>query len=555
MKICAFSVFLRFLFLLYGAEAQRWPPVYEPFDSLARLYDRGEGVATTQQQSCYVHQMSAIADKHPGIPALQWRLYYYRAMQLYPTAADSACTLLQQAAGMCKFHKQYAYDHFRMMSRYAILRAMMRNRPLELYKALHNDITFYQHEKDTLELANTYVSLGYLLQSIGEQSRALKYLERAESLFGMQHLEGHFYRNRLNIANALYETEQKEKSLPMLKELLKMPDLRQDTAFRLEVLASLSDYGEDRHIVEEYHTLACAYGNKKNIAAAGVSKANRLLKEGKADSALAYFGQGRQYINAYHNKSISGSVWHGLAQCYYHKQQWDSAAYYLYKDNQIKDSTYRTNLPLQMQRLEDRIAIEKYEAQLQQFVQNTRFHRIIMFLILLLTVLTGAGICYIFYAKRRKAQLMNQQYLLKVESQNRELASHTLMLNEKNQTMDALLDYINKHEEAEGLDKKSIVGLKAKIKVHLSMQNNWQIFKIQFEQVHPDFFSLLKQATPGLSEGELRLCAYILTGMENKQIAQMLSLQANSIKMARYRIRKKIGLPPNASLEDYLRSI
>ena len=57
-----------------------------------------------------------------------------------------------------------------------------------------------------------------------------------------------------------------------------------------------------------------------------------------------------------------------------------------------------------------------------------------------------------------------------------------------------------------------------------------------------------------ITEGELRLCAYIRTGMENKHIAQMLSLQPESVKKNRYRLRQKLNLGKE-SLEDFLRGI
>jgi DNA-binding CsgD family transcriptional regulator len=43
--------------------------------------------------------------------------------------------------------------------------------------------------------------------------------------------------------------------------------------------------------------------------------------------------------------------------------------------------------------------------------------------------------------------------------------------------------------------------------------------------------------------------------MTNKQIAYMLNIQPNSLKKARYRIRQKLNLSTEDSLEDFLRTI
>ena len=90
--------------------------------------------------------------------------------------------------------------------------------------------------------------------------------------------------------------------------------------------------------------------------------------------------------------------------------------------------------------------------------------------------------------------------------------------------------------------------------MHLGTDDEWDFFKMQFVKVHPDFFVRLKTLCPSITEGELRLCAYIRTGMENKHIAQMLSLQPESVKKKRYRLRQKLNLGKE-SLEDFLRGI
>ncbi len=44
-------------------------------------------------------------------------------------------------------------------------------------------------------------------------------------------------------------------------------------------------------------------------------------------------------------------------------------------------------------------------------------------------------------------------------------------------------------------------------------------------------------------------------GMENKTIAHIRSVQPDSIKKLRFRIRKKLAVDPACSLEDFLYSV
>lgn len=60
---------------------------------------------------------------------------------------------------------------------------------------------------------------------------------------------------------------------------------------------------------------------------------------------------------------------------------------------------------------------------------------------------------------------------------------------------------------------------------------------------------------PELTENDLRLCAYIRIGMRAKEIASMLQVTSASVNTHRYRLRKKLGLDKDASLDDFVRDI
>lgn len=75
----------------------------------------------------------------------------------------------------------------------------------------------------------------------------------------------------------------------------------------------------------------------------------------------------------------------------------------------------------------------------------------------------------------------------------------------------------------------------------------WQIFQDNFQQVHVDFFAMLKKRHPELTAHELRLCAMIRLNLSNDDIATVLGVAPKSINVAKYRLRKKMKI--NASDE------
>jgi len=238
-----------------------------------------------------------------------------------------------------------------------------------------------------------------------------------------------------------------------------------------------------------------------------------------------------------------------------------------------EDSLQLENNLSEVYRQESRAAIDNYEATLARQQAEARLHRLLLILILVVVILTCGFACYGFWSQRRKAlakkriqelenkelatRLKNEelQFELEMDSKNRELVSNSLMLIEKNQMLDELLQRIDNGGDTGQITRSTVIELKNQIRAHASEEDEWNKFRAHFEQVHPGFFIRLKEMHPALTEYELRLCAYIRTGMYGKQIAMMLSVQPDSIKKSRTRLRKKLRLRQEDSLEDFLRGI
>ncbi|NUO03417.1 MAG: hypothetical protein HUU01_22625 [Saprospiraceae bacterium] len=80
-------------------------------------------------------------------------------------------------------------------------------------------------------------------------------------------------------------------------------------------------------------------------------------------------------------------------------------------------------------------------------------------------------------------------------------------------------------------------------------------FEIQMDELHQEFFKKLKIQFPGLSSHDLRLCAYLKTGIDSKEIAEILNIQPSSFYISRSRLRKKLELKADENLYDFLNAI
>lgn len=80
-------------------------------------------------------------------------------------------------------------------------------------------------------------------------------------------------------------------------------------------------------------------------------------------------------------------------------------------------------------------------------------------------------------------------------------------------------------------------------------------FRECFSGMYPKFISALRARVSGLTPREELLCMLIVLGQTTTQIVDILCINHASVNVMRYRIRQKMGLPKEVSLEDELKSL
>ena len=91
--------------------------------------------------------------------------------------------------------------------------------------------------------------------------------------------------------------------------------------------------------------------------------------------------------------------------------------------------------------------------------------------------------------------------------------------------------------------------------MHLAGDEERDSFRRMFITVNPEFVQRLQQRWPDLSESYVKLATYIYLGLDNSQIARLLVIRPESVKQARWRLRKQLGLEKDESLDEVIRSL
>lgn len=133
-----------------------------------------------------------------------------------------------------------------------------------------------------------------------------------------------------------------------------------------------------------------------------------------------------------------------------------------------------------------------------------------------------------------------------IENKNRELAISTMSLIKKNEVLNNIK---NELKDIKGTELKGVIKL---IDRNINNQDDWKLFEEAFNNADKDFLKKVKSKHEALTPNDLRLCAYLRLNLSSKEIAPLLNISPRSVEVKRYRLRKKMNLPHEASLTNYL---
>ncbi|MEM9929945.1 MAG: helix-turn-helix transcriptional regulator, partial [Bacteroidota bacterium] len=145
----------------------------------------------------------------------------------------------------------------------------------------------------------------------------------------------------------------------------------------------------------------------------------------------------------------------------------------------------------------------------------------------------------------------NLESALKVKEQ--ELTSYTLNFVHKNEgitELKQLIQDLSKRVSSE--HRAELTSIVRKLDGLLRVDEDWADFRRHFESVHPELMNRLGQDFPGLTSNEFRLIALIRLNLATKEISSVLGISPDSVKTARYRLRKKLHLNTQDNLLDFL---
>ncbi|MDU1892604.1 MAG: triple tyrosine motif-containing protein [Dysgonomonas sp.] len=157
------------------------------------------------------------------------------------------------------------------------------------------------------------------------------------------------------------------------------------------------------------------------------------------------------------------------------------------------------------------------------------------------------------YRETKRLRNLTRTLQCEIEQKSAELLTQTSFIIQKNELILKIKDIVN---DVYSKNKNSAITtlyqrINALLNNNMNSEDDWKMFLIKFEEKHTGFFQKMKILYPELTNSDLRLCACLRLNLETKEIASLMNLSIRTVENNRYRLRKKLNLPPTENLNEF----
>jgi tetratricopeptide (TPR) repeat protein len=334
--------------------------------------------------------------------------------------------------------------------------------------------------------------------------------------------------------------------------------------------------------------------NIHGIASVYEEQAENLFHNYKYEEAIGLFNKSLELRKKVGNLHAEAETLKKLSKFYEEMGDYQHSLQYYREHIILRDSIFDGNTQKTISELNVKYQTEKKDKEILILKKENEIKRnYYNFLILIITALLGISIL-LFYFFRTKTKLLRSQKSyyeqqeklskLEIEKQEtnriilekevkaqqqineiqkskfeaeldhskRELITTTMQVLNKNKTLTEIQDYLESLTPKSIEEKKVYRELLKMVKENINLDTDWEQLKIHFDKVNTGFFEKLQSDYPELSQGDLKVLAYIKIKLSSKEIAQMMNISPAGINKRLYRIRRKMNLPSHANISEYL---
>jgi tetratricopeptide (TPR) repeat protein len=436
--------------------------------------------------------------------------------------------------------------------------------------------------------ATALLNIGNVHSVMGNMDKALQYLKKGRNLARengyvkpmaySQKLIGRIYRKLGKSDSAVFAYNE------ALENYLKIGDKHNGSELELSLGNIYYDRKEYKialiHL-DKARAFARATKSKTQLAYIYSSKGFNHYALNDFNKAIIYFDSSRIVSNETHNAYLVMDAYQILGEIEKERGNYKKALEFSEKFSFMNDSLSKAENRKSVEEIQTKYETVARQAQIELLQKDQRINRISNYTLIafILLGLILAGLLFnrsqiraktasrlaekeaelsrqqkeLFEVELKAKQLQQEQLRQELDFKNRELTTYTLNLIQKNEVLEELKAALEQLDKSNGQNTMNVILQKLKYSSHLDKE--WDGFKRYFEQVHTGFFDSLLRQFPELSAAELKLCALLKLNLETKEMASLLGISPESVKVARSRLRKKLSLEAEQNLTIFLTAL
>lgn len=415
-------------------------------------------------------------------------------------------------------------------------------------------VVYHRLDNDSMALESQQEALNYFMEVDDSVGASFVYLER-----------GQMYYN--NGQYALAETDHLE-GIALAEEVGHLANVANGQSTLGDIYVKMGRYDEAEKAYNISLELCEEHEIPIGIATCNLGLAGLYLESNRLEEALsnAQLGKAICMENSFNQELIKA---HGLlAKIYAQQGVFDLAYQEKLKGVELNDSIFSLEQTTALGEMREKYEREKNlraiaDLERQQEVDELKRKGLVLglgFLALLSIVVVNREIQrrkkakQLHEAEKKFAEAEHRRLKEQLDHKNRELTSNALNMARKNEFLTELDKQLRQLNSTSDLSK-DIRGLQNQLRIEGQMEDNWSQFTKQFTETNPAFYASLKDNYPDLSKGELRMAALLRMNLNNKDVAHILNISDDGVKKARYRLRKKLNLQTDDSLEELIMKV
>ena len=396
--------------------------------------------------------------------------------------------------------------------------------------------------KRAKSVGQNYLMLASAYKKVTDNDSVLYFYDKARTAYEKANYEEGKHQLFSNMSVYYVRNKQYKKALPL----------------QLKNLAYVTSIQKKAAIATSHYNLSRIYIELKEYDKA-LMHINKSLKLAKAEK------MGRRYALSFKRRS---RAYNGLEDYYNaledyrrYAKAYDSV-FNLSKVKEIRE--IELNYAFEKERLVDSIQFAQEKNVLMLKTENETLQKkwyLALFIITLFIAMTTIyfGIKY-FKKLRLRKQLEAQKLTIKIDELSTEITTKKEEITELMtetiihlQSKEKLTDNLSKlSKQQEGI---SLSGIIAELKADKLEDAKIVLLKKNIETLNFDFLKRLREKHSNLTKTDIEVCSFIKLGLSRKEISELRKTSLEAIKSTRFRLKKKLQLSAEDSLDEHIKSI